>query len=410
MKYLVAIAFSMVMMGWLASCQKADSTTTTPTNTDSFTVAVTGGYGSGKYKVGDTVHVFSAHYTDAQVFNTWAGDASLLNAPNEWHTWFVMPAKNVSLSGSVKAAATYSLTLEQIQGRDRKKPVYYYFPTGHKGFVFLLHGTGGRAIYTATDFEFTQLIKDLVTDNFGVIITEAEEATTGVDANGNGKLQWNETPLDSVANVDYANIKAITDTFYNRGVTNRSKLRYCLGMSNGGYFSSALSYMFRYKAAASYCAQSANVLVQATSVPFQYCMARYDSQPEVGTPGNNAALANSNTLLGRGICSKYFIKEHSPIYTERFARRGDISASQSIAVFNELKAKGYIDGKGYYIGTSDAMVTAYTANPTSFPVLNSLNGFQKAFVVDQIDLSVADHKMYSDYNRATLKFLNTQCQ
>ena len=27
----------------------------------------------------------------------------------------------------------------------------------------------------------------------------------------------------------------------------------------------------------------------------------------------------------------------------------------------------------------------------------------------QIDLAVADHQMYSDYNRATLKFLNTQC-
>ena len=222
-------------------------------------------------------------------------------------TLTVAAGQNVSLTGSVKAAATYSLTLEQIRGRDRMKPVYSYFPAGHKGFVFLLHGTGGRAIYTINDFEFTQLIKDLVTDNFGVIVTEAEEATTGVDVNGNGKIQWNETPLDSVTNVDYANIKAITDTFYNRGITNRSKLRYSIGMSNGGYFSSFLSYMFKYKAGVSYCAQTANALLQLSSTPFQFCMARYDNQPEVSIAGNNAAQTNSTNLLAKGICSKYFI-------------------------------------------------------------------------------------------------------
>ncbi len=405
------VVISVAIIGWLASCQKADSTAITlPIAYDSFAVVVNNGYGSGNYKTGDTVHVFSANYTDAQVFNTWSGDISLLNAPTEWHTWFVMPAKNVSLTGSVKAAATYSLTLEQIRGRDRMKPVYSYFPAGHKGIVFLLHGTGGRAIYTVNDFEFTQLIKDLVTDNFGVIVTEAEEATTGVDANGNGKIQWNETPLDSVTNVDYANIKAISDTFYNRGVTNRSKLHYSIGMSNGGYFSSFLSYMFKYKAGVSYCAQTANALVQLSSTPLQFCMARYDNQPEVSTAGNNAAQTNSTNLLSKGICSKYFIKEHCPTYPERFARRGDISTSQSIAVFNELKAKGYIGSNNYYIGFSDAMVNTYTANPTSFAALNSLNGLQKAFVVQQIDLSVSDHQMYSDYNRATLKFLNMQCQ
>jgi hypothetical protein len=344
------------------------------------------------------------------LFDKWIGDASLLNAPDEWHTWLVMPNKNVTVSGDLKSSANFTLQLEQIKGRVSLKPVYYYFPTGHKGFVYLLHGTGGKAVFTVNDFEFTQLIKDLVTDNFGVIITEAEEATTGIDANADGKLRWSETPLDSVANVDYANIKAITDTFYNRGITNRSKLRYSLGMSNGGYFTSFLSNIFKYKAGVSYCAQTSGVLVQSSTTPLQFCMARYDNNDNVGAAGNAAALTNYTNLLTRSICSNYVIKEHCPIYAERFARRGDISISQSIAVVNELKAKGYINNKNYYVGFSDVLSATYTANPTSFPIFNSLNGFQKAFIMAQINLSVSDHQMYSDYNRATLKFLNTQCQ
>jgi hypothetical protein len=139
-------------------------------------------------------------------------------------------------------------------------------------------------------------------------------------------------------------------------------------------------------------------------------MARFDNNENVGPAGNANALTNSQTLTGRGICSKYFMQEHSPLYPERFARKGDIALSKSIAIFNELKSKGYLTSKNYFIGFSDVLTTAYQANPTSFPELNSLNISQKLTVIEQIDLAVADHQMYSDYNRATLKFLNTQCQ
>ncbi|MGC4101756.1 hypothetical protein [Ferruginibacter sp.] len=408
MKHLLIAVTTLVLF----SCKKSSDTGTgvTPVTTDSFTVTVNNGYGAGKYKTGDTVHIFSTAYTDAQVFDKWSSsDVSLLNAFEEWHTWFIMPAKDVSFTGSVKAITAVTLQYEQIKGRDRLKRVYYYFPSGHKGFVYLLHGTGGSAANVASSFEFKQLYKELVNDNFGIIITEAEEATTGIDANGDGKLRWGYSPFDSVTNVDYANIKAITDTFYARGVTNRSKLRYSIGMSNGGAFSASLSSLFKYTAGVSYCAPSGTPIAQTSTTPFQFCMARFDNNDAVGPQGNADALSNSGTFSGRGICSKYFIKEHSPLYAERFARRGDISIAQSTAVFNELKSKGYLTGKNYFIGYSDAFVTAYQSNPTAFPQLNSLNVLQKAFVVEQIDLAVSDHQMYSDFNKATLKFLNKQC-
>ncbi len=406
MKQLLA---AIVLLSFFA-CKKSSTDTLTPIVpvVDSFTVSVNNGYGAGKYKVGDTVDIFSVAYGDNQQFDKWTGDASLLQAFEEWHTWFIMPNRNVTFTGSLKTITPVTLNFEMIRGRDRMKPVYSYFPAGHKGFVYLLHGTGGTAQNTATSFEFKQLIKDLVTDNFGIIITECEEATTGVDANADGKLRWLVAPADSVNNIDYANIKILTDTFYNRGVTNRSKLRYCAGMSNGGNYSAYLSAYYKHKAAVSYCAQAGAVAL-TTLTPLQFNMARFDNNENVGTAGNASALSNSQTIAGRGVCSKYFIKEHAPLYAERFARRGDISIAKSSAVFNELKTKGYLNNKNYFIGFSDVLVNAYTANPTSFPELNSLTVLQKLFVVEQIDLSVSDHQMYSDYNKATLKFLNTQC-
>lgn len=394
------------------SCDKSSTDPIVPIHpvVDSFTVSVVNGYGSGKYKTGDTVDIFSTAIADNQVFDKWnSSETALLNAAEEWHAWFIMPNRNVSFTGSLKTITPVFLNFEQIRGRDRMKPVYSFFPAGHKGFVYLLHGTGGSAQNTFNNYEFKQLYKELINDNFGVIITEAEEATTGIDANGDGKLRWLVAPADSVTSIDYANIKIITDTFYNRGTTNRSKFRYSTGMSNGGNYAAYLSAYYKHKAGISYCAQAGAVSL-TTLTPLLFCMARFDNHENVGPAGNAAALSNSQAISSRGVCSKYLLKERSPLYPERFARRGDITISKSASVFNELKTKGYLNNRNYFIGFSDILVNAYTANPASFPELNSLTTLQKLFVVEQIDLSVADHQMYSDYNKAALKFFNTQCQ
>lgn len=409
MKLLIRFFSFVVILGTLFSCQKTQNSPVTPVSTDSFSVVVNNGYGSGKYKTGDTVHIFTSHYADNQVFDKWSGDVALLNAPEEWHTWFIMPNRSVTFTGSIKNIAPFTLQYEQIRGRDRLKPVYSYFPAGHKGVVYLLHGTGGKASYVASEYEFQLLIRDLVSNNFGVIITEAEEATTGIDANGDGKLRWAIFPVDTLTNVDYANIRIITDTFYSRGVTNRSKLRYSIGMSNGAFYSTSLSAVYRFKAGVNYCGQGDGAVIAATQTPVQFCMARNDQNDGVGQAGNATALTNYNALKKRGVCSTYFIKERCPIYPERFARRGDITIAQSISVFNELKAKGYIDARNYFIGFANGLTTAYTNNPTSFPVINGLTATQRSFVLAQIDLCVSDHQMYSDFNRATLKFLTMQC-
>lgn len=393
----------------MLSCKKQPGETPVNPATDSFNVIVNNGYGSGKYRVGDTVHIFTSHYGVSQLFEKWSGDISLLDAPEEWHTWFIMPEKNVTVTGSVKNINPFNLQYEMIKGKDRPKPVYYYLKGSNKGVVYLLHGSGGSAASVAYGDEFQQLIKSLVDDNYGVVITEAEESTTGVDANADGKIRWAILPMDTLTNVEYANIRAISDTFYNRGLMNRSTPRYAVGMSNGGFFSQALSYMFNFKAEVCYCAQGSANLIALTSVPTLFCMAANDNNESVGAAGNAAALDYSKSLIARGVCSKYLVKQRSPIYPERFALTGEISLAQSVAVFNELQSKGYIDSKKYWIGYSDKFVNDLKASPALFPVVSSLSLSQKTAVLGQINLSVADHHMYSDYDAATLHFLNSQC-
>lgn len=410
MKIIVIPTLSAFVLLLALSCKKSQDIITPPALSDSFNVVVNNGYGSGKYKVGDTVHIFSVATTTNQIFGAWSGsDINLLNASNEWHAWFKMPAKDISFTGSLQNIQPFTLQYEQIMGKERLKPVYYYFPAGHKGIVYLLHGTNGSAANLVAGYEWQLLIKDLVNDKFAVIVTESEESTTGVDANGDGKNRWAQLPADTINNIEYANIRIITDTFYNRGYSDPSKLKYSIGMSDGGFFSAGLSYIYNFKSSVQYCAQGGDNLMQITTIPTQFCMAANDDNSSVGAAGNATALSNFQALNNRAVCSKYFVNPRSPVYPERFARSGTMSTTQSAAAFNELKSKGFIDSKNYFIGYSDSFTSAYTSNPSGFPVFNGLTTAQKQAVLAEINLSVADHHIYSDFNRATVKFLNTQC-
>jgi hypothetical protein len=389
------------------SCQKG--TAPVSPQTDSFTVTVNHGFGGGKYKKGDTVHIFSDNYGDDQLFGLWTGDTSLLDAPYEWHSWFIMPAKNVSFSGSIVSIQDFTLNFTQIKGRDRLKPVYYYFPPHMKGLVYLLHGTGGNAAHVVNAYEWQQLIKSLVTGGYGVLVTECEESTLGQDTNGDGKIRWDLIPYDSVANVDLANIRLITDTFYAKGDIDPALPKYDIGMSDGGFFAGVLASLYHYKAEINYCSQGADMVIQQTTVPLLFCMARFDQNENVGSAGNQAALSYSQALRARGVCSGFLIKERSPLYPERFARSGALSASLSADVFAELQANGFLDARNYFKGFIDDFTSAVAASPGKFPVFIGLSADQKQAVTSQIDIAVSDHHIYSDFDHAAVAFLDDPC-
>lgn len=391
-------------------CSKNDTTAISPpSNSDSAAVTVVNGYGTGKYKVGDTVHIWSAAVADNAVFDKWTGYDNLLAAIGEWHNTFIMPAQSLTITGYSKPLPAFTLLYEKIRAKNSLKNVYYYFPAGHKGIVYLLHGTGGSAENIVTNFEWIQMIKDLIAENYAIIVTEAEEITLGIDLNNDGKFRWSPYPADSVNNTDHANIKALTDTFCARGYTTITTSRFSIGMSNGGSFSAVLSALYKFKAGISYCASSSSQVFATSLTPFQFCMAKYDDNAEVGPQGNADALSYSHLLTGRGICSKFFSHDRSPVYPERFARRSDISITASAGLVNELRNNNWLDNKNYLKASSALISQSIQANPVNYPVFNSLTTEQKLYAADQIDVMYAAHQFYSDYNKTTIKFLNTQC-
>jgi hypothetical protein len=290
-----------------------------------------------------------------------------------------------------------------------QKNVYYYFPPAQKGMVYLLHGTNGSAQNIVNNFDWIQMIKDLVYAGYGIVVTEAEEVSLGTDLNSDGVYRWKLTPQDSATNPDYANFKALRDTFYKRGYTSPAIPQFSIGMSAGGAYSCTLSAMYKFKSGVSYCAPGFQIVFNTSVTPFMFAMAKYDDNDEVGAQGNADALTYYNLLTGRGICSKHFVQDKSPVYPERFARRSDISVATSIAFYNELKVNGWLDNKNYLTAAADTLAPIFTANQTLYPTYNKFTIAQRLFVTDQLDEMYAAHHFFSDLNKTTIKFLDSQC-
>lgn len=374
-----------------------------------YSLTVNNGYGSGNYSAGDTVDIWCNAIPSAQVFDHWAGDVSSLESQDEWHTKLLMPAQNISVSANFRTIGTINIQHESIMGRDTLKEVYSYFPPHFKGVIFCFHGSGGAAANWITLLDYRQFLHDAVADTFAFIITEAEEITKQTDFDSDGKLRWATLPYDSATNVDLANIKILMDTFRLRGITNGATKYYAVGMSNGGNFSPEVATLFGWSAAVSYCAQSSQLLMNMTQVPIQWCMAKYDNHPNVGPQGNADALADHNTLASRGICTNYFLQDHSPVYPERFMRDGNINSTLAGHLFTELQNNHLMDSDYYMLYASDTVFARILATPFSYPYFISLPAAEKIFMSTQVDAMYAAHQFFSDYNKRTLHFFDAPC-
>ena len=403
-------ATCILWMMLLGICCKKQTNTIDPLPIN-YTVSVTNGYGTGTYKVGDSVHVWARNCSTTETFTNWTNDSALLKGKNEWHSWFIMPAQNINLTANIKTVS-YQLIYEKIKGKSVLKNVYYYFPANSKGLVYLFHGSNGSASNWTKNYENTAILKDLVAENFAVIITEAEEVTLNNDTNGDGSLRWNTSTLDSSTNLDFANIKAISDTFYNRGYSNRTIPRYCIGQSNGGSAAIAVGSFFKMKAIVAYCASggATSSLLNTTNTPIKFCLQQWDNNSVMGQQGNTNAIGNSSGLLARGVCSGYDVNVSSPVYPNRFSRNILISDNLSTSIFNELKTNNLLTEKNFLKGYAQNLWDAVKANPSKYPVVATLSADQMAIVDEQLSCTSADHQFYSDLNKKTIRFLLLPCQ
>lgn len=374
----------------------------------SFNLTVNNGYGSGSYQAGDTVHIWSEAFDNTKHFIAWSGDSNYLEMPHEWHTTLIMPNKDISVTATIANMPAYTINNEKIMGVNNLKNVYSCFPPNLKGVIYFFHGTGGSASNWINIVEYRSLINEAIASNFGVIVTEAEEITLNKDLNNDGKLRWLTFPIDTLSGIDYLNIKTLTDTFINRGNITPLTPKFSIGMSNGGSFSAAISYIYQFKAGVSYCASSVQQIFSMRNNPFAFRMAKYDDNPEVGPQGNYEAWQNDSILNQRGICHNYQVHDKQPIYPERFARINGISVATSKAMFNELFNNKQLDSS-YFALPSDTIKKNILASPSLYPTIAGLTPTQRLEALNQISTSNAEHSFYSDFNYSTLQFIGSLC-
>lgn len=368
---------------------------------------IQGGYGSGLYAAGDTVHIFAREFADNEYFERWSGDTAALRESEDWHTILVMPPQAVNLTANF-SPVTYTLSFDTIKAVNLVKPVYYAFPPGYKGVIYFLHGTGGTANVIVNGLETSHFARKALHNGFALIVTEAEEATLQQDLDGDDKLRWKTFPYN-LTNIDMANIKAITDTFVARSLMTTATPRYAAGISNGGFQAHSLAATLGFQGAVSYIGQGNPGLFNTTTVPTLWIMNQNDGNDGVGAAGNQAAYDNYLKLTSRGICSAYVLHPWHPLYPERYMRAG-FSQSLSNALFDELKNNGLLDNQRRPLLDGFGIFDTALLKPTAFPVLNSLNNSQLNNFRRQTDITYAEHIFVDDWNGTALRFLDNLCQ
>ena len=390
----------------------------------SFTVTVTNGYGSGTFNAGDTVHIWAKELKQDTVFTYWSGDTTLLNYPNEWHQLFIMPNKNVSFTANFDTLIpSATLQSENIQGADTIKPVLYYFPQNPIGVVFLFHGTAGNMNIWVEGADNRQITKDLMYNNFAVVITEAEEITRNTDIDKSGVLRWITGSADpkfitESNNIDIQNISALIDTFETRGLMPVGINKFAIGMSNGASFSGTVSRALGFKAATPYCAPGILEVYANTSTATQWCMAKFDDNPNVGIQGYYNAQSLSDLLDSLGVCTQTtYLNDRSPIYPEVFMRTNYLSLQQSEAIYNELGNSGFFDTLNVYTYMNIYSDTLFNHivnfnSSSTYPVLYALKTGDPTVlgaVRGVMDVTHAGHKFYAEHNKRTIDFLLHHC-
>ena len=362
---------------------------------------INGGYQSGIYTIGDTIHIWSDMDPGTTTFQAWTGDTSLLFDPSEWHTTFTMPDGDVQLFAHQETVGPLIFDYELIQGVENPKNVYYKFPEGPSAIIFFFHGGNGNAEEIIERVEVVQFFQHAFEKGFGLIITESEDRTLG-DPDNDGTTKWKINSWTVDSNIDIGNIQALIDTFTVRGNMDQESPIYSVGVSNGGNFSSIVAHALNLNAAAMYSSQgNPPEFYQLTDTPTIFCPAKYD--PALGG-GNWAAHMNFDTLQSRGIPSVFYELDRSPAYPQRFARIPGIDISLSNEIFNEFQSMGFIDNNHYFVVLDDSIQHQYMTNPDMFSVLSTLNISTVRHILDQIKVMTADHSFFADFNQRVLTF------
>lgn len=374
-----------------------------------FRLTVEDGYGDGEYNSGKEVHIWSAQQ-DGKVFTHWTGDTSYLESPFEYHTTLIMPDHDITLTARYATLAPdMNLTSYTIPGKERNKRVLAYMPEKEKrkAVVWFFHGTNGNATNFTNDIEVQQMINLLMVNDYGIIAMTSEESEYQIDFDGDGNFRYSYS-LDSTA-IDFANIRAIRDSFIQRGQFDYSTDHVAMGYSAGGAFSEFVANVLNWRAAINHNSPGTEQFSLNGIIPYLVSVSLNDRHPAVGPAANALARQYVQNYLNRGACARLHEYAIQPLFPERFDRSPFINEALSRSIFNELKSKNLINEENYLNGISDDLQQIVLSNPSGFPVISSLMTNQLAHLNNQIEVANSEHNFKADINGQTFRFIENLC-
>ena len=374
--------------------------TNTPTAT--YAVNVTGGYGSGQYQVGDTVHVFAANNPFNEVVIGWTQDG--LDAPPEaeWHLRFVMPANDVTLSPQIQVV-NLDVQRRTGEGMEGNKRIFTIIPENARGLLFIFHGTGGSAnIIEKPAARYLAMAAAL--RGYAVIVPEAKEVTDG-DQNGDRKIRWDVAPFVDM-NADLRDIVAYSTMMTEQGHVPADGPRVALGMSNGGAFSVTVGAALpQFEAVVSFCATGVSAVSERTATPTAWFMCENDNNETVSA--SRERWANGTMALAEnGVRTAFDIHPPSPVYAGRFARIEGVNAERSAAAVSELAAGGWLDDEGYLTALPGDVIAGTSDAPADYQAFRQIiNRTSVRQVMAELKAAYADHALYDDWATRCLDFM-----
>ncbi len=379
-----------------------------------YTLTVINGYGSGTYMEGDTVQIWARSSYQDSVFTGWEGEGvDYLSGANEWHsTLTIAPGSHV---GNIRIQAgfdTYPASTQsgwksyKLYGLDsagiRKvsKESFFSVPPGAKGIVFLLHGSDGSGKSFTKKYERLNIVKDLVYAGYAIFTLDANETTMG-DQNGDKSLKWlTEDPgnANENNNIDIKNIRLLRDSVINDFHFSPDIPCFSFGMSNGSNFSDLCASALGFHASAHMTAKGKpDIYTRPDVVPVIWIMSENDHNENAN---NSFAFLNYQNLALRQR-TEWHVLKRSPAYPQRFLRSlNHITPAQSAAVFQRLKDYNLLDSKNYLTELD------ISALPADFFDNLGLNKSQIFDVKQELLVINADHVMHSDFNHTIIRFFD----
>ncbi len=383
-----------------------------PSPASDYALTVESGYGSGRYKAGDTIHIWAEEPSNTKTFRIWNGDYSYAEDRTNWHTTFIMPERDVIISAEfIDLPADLEYKKYTIQGVEVGKTVYAYFPPKEKlkGVSWFFQGGSGRGYGWLTNTEQRHFVDMLVANHYGIITMDAEDVTQQMDLNNSGELEYDYSG-DTLQNPDILNVKLVKQFFIDQGAYSSQTPHVAVGFSSGGGFAEILATLLGWRASLSHNTPGIELVSSISTVPHYQNNSLNDNGPNVGPSGNLLAFTNYQNYQDRNICSSWILQKPQPLHAERFARIPGISLEQSKSIFQFIKQANILDDQNYLKISPVAIENDYKSHPENYPFPAGMPAEIIDNIFDQLKAIYTIHTFRSDYNGSAFRFIDQICE